>query len=584
MPIDPALVRPDHALCVYAEPLASGRRVVVVGDASIGLGSLLVGLGARVVHIYDPNAERARTSGESGRGVAVRALPPEGFEVRDGAFDLAIVPDLAAVGDPPALLSRLRRLVGSQGAVLVASKNPEVGSGGIAYEELYDLVALQFANVRMVGEVPFAGVTLAELGEMDEDAQVSVDTQLGPEDRTPHVFIALGSQDDLRLEAYALVQLPQGAPERRDERQDAVLRAALAEQTLRAELLERQLEDAHVHTQRAATEADAVRLRRIAELEAHVSAIEARGGEQFVRAERLAQEAGALEEEVTRLRQRAIELEEQTSDYKRMRAHSEVELSAMRASFAEVEERLAVALAELDTVRAAADVPQIDPDAVARLALRAEAAEAQAAQLEADLENIAEVHAEELAQLEAGLRERARASQQLEHEIVRRERLVKELVSALEEAHVPAPHVHIPEAAPAPAGESDEAAEARREAQALKDKLDHLALELARREAEIESRGWKVAELEERLAMKAAEAPRGEVKNDDLAQKLARTEAELDALRQALTQEHEARARVESGEALAKAHAELARQATLIEQLSRELDARDRRPQPHATE
>jgi hypothetical protein len=126
-------------------------------------------------------------------------------------------------------------------------------------------------------------------------------------------------------------------------------------------------------------------------------------------------------------------------------------------------------------------------------------------------------------------------------------------------------------------------AEARREAQALRDRLDALALEVARREGEIEARGWKIAELEERLAMKPA-APEPAADQGDLAQRLARAQGELDALRQALTQEHEARARVESGEALAKAHAELARQATLIEQLSRELDARDRRPQPSAPE
>ena len=52
--------------------------------------------------------------------------------------------------------------------------------------------------------------------------------------------------------------------------------------------------------------------------------------------------------------------------------------------------------------------------------------------------------------------------------------------------------------------------------------------------------------------------------------------AELNALRQALTQEHDARMAIESGEELARARADLARQAVLLEQLARELEARDR--------
>ena len=40
-------------------------------------------------------------------------------------------------------------------------------SVAVDYYELYDLVALQFAHVRMIGLVPFVGVALAELGLED---------------------------------------------------------------------------------------------------------------------------------------------------------------------------------------------------------------------------------------------------------------------------------------------------------------------------------------------------------------------------------------------------------------------------------
>ena len=49
-----ATVNLAHALCVYAEPLAARRRVVVVGDSSLRLDARFLALGARTVHVYDP--------------------------------------------------------------------------------------------------------------------------------------------------------------------------------------------------------------------------------------------------------------------------------------------------------------------------------------------------------------------------------------------------------------------------------------------------------------------------------------------------------------------------------------------------
>jgi hypothetical protein len=119
------------------------------------------------------------------------------------------------------------------------------------------------------------------------------------------------------------------------------------------------------------------------------------------------------------------------------------------------------------------------------------------------------------------------------------------------------------------------------ENQALRDRLDGLAMDAARREGDAQAQAWRIAELEEKLAMRQPAAPPF-ASDGDADRQLNQAKSELDALRQALAQEHEARARLESGEALVKAQAELARQATLIEQLSRELDARDRvRPAEH---
>ncbi|MGH7283176.1 MAG: hypothetical protein ACRELY_16745 [Polyangiaceae bacterium] len=178
-----------RALCVYAEPLVAGKRLLVVGNASDDLGELLVDLGARLVHVYDADAKRVAAAKPS-RGVSVHVLPEHDFDVRDGAFDLAIIPDLSSISDRAALLARLRRIVGREGAALVASRNPSAvripaSDRSIDYYELYELVSLQFEAVRMIGQVPFTGVALVELGVEEEDADVSVDAQLAGEADPP---------------------------------------------------------------------------------------------------------------------------------------------------------------------------------------------------------------------------------------------------------------------------------------------------------------------------------------------------------------------------------------------------------------
>ena len=64
------------------------------------------------------------------------------------------------------------------------------GRGARLLRDALTLVALQFASVRMIGQVPFSGVAPVELGEADEEPAVSVDTQLIEENAAPEVYIA----------------------------------------------------------------------------------------------------------------------------------------------------------------------------------------------------------------------------------------------------------------------------------------------------------------------------------------------------------------------------------------------------------
>ncbi len=185
-------VHPLHALAVYAESLAAGARVAVFGDASLGLGAKLAELGARAVHFWDPDADRARNeAGRAPRGVAVHAYDEQDADVRP--IDLAIVSDLGLFDDASAIVRRVRRMVGEEGVAVIVAANAEAGhaptteprSHSFDYYDLFDLVAPEFESVRMVAQLPFQGVALVELGEEDEAPGVNVDTQLGESGRAP---------------------------------------------------------------------------------------------------------------------------------------------------------------------------------------------------------------------------------------------------------------------------------------------------------------------------------------------------------------------------------------------------------------
>jgi len=175
-----ATASPQQALAVYAEPLVAGRRVVVFGESDTGVAERLTELGARTVVSVAPGEDAG--------------------DLRPATFDLALVPDLGAFDDAATVLAVIRRVVGENGAALVAA-----AAEAIDYYELFDLVAREFVDVRMIAQVPFHGVALAELGTEDESPAVSVDTQLVGQAREPDVFVALASQRGASLDPYAIV-------------------------------------------------------------------------------------------------------------------------------------------------------------------------------------------------------------------------------------------------------------------------------------------------------------------------------------------------------------------------------------------
>jgi hypothetical protein len=455
------------ALAIYAEALVAHRVVAVLGDASTGLGSLFVELGARSVHVLDPDADRARDAAEqSPRGLVVRPLGHDPVPLR--GVDLLVVPDLGLFDDPDGILELVARMASETGVALVAATNrdatPEGSSRTFDYYELFDRVAREFECVRMIAELPFEGVALAEFGQgADEAPAVSVDTQLADENRTPQAFIALASQRDVSLDPYSIVQLVPATPVYRPE---------------------------------------AVNDGAVAELE--------------------------------------VALAEQTRQLARMSS-------------------------ELEQERAAAEAGRIAALKVQEIERRADVAERSLSALEEELAGRAGA-GDEHARLEEALRERAQAVQSLEVELARRDRMVRELVETLDEAAVTA----AASAATATDGRQEDIQY--EEIARLRDRLDVLALDLARREADARAAGWSIAELERRLAQAAQPST-----DPALERQLAGALDELDALRRALVQEHEARLKAESGDELARARAEIQRQSALLEQMAHDLESRRER-------
>jgi hypothetical protein len=574
-----------QALAAYVEPLAADRRVAIFGDASNGLAARLVDLGARSVFVWDPDAARARREADRApHGVIVRALAL-GVDVRvdagasRGAFDLALVADLELFDDAEDVVASVRRLVGEEGAAVVAAPNRDGGGdpGAFDYYELFDLVARQFDEVTMIAQLPFHGIALAELGEDDDDPpSVTVDMQLA-RDRAPEAFVALASQGGVRLDRYAIVELP--GPPVDEPVVDEATRVALEEALLRAASLEASLQTMR---DRAALAGD---------LEAAL----------VERTRQLVQ----LAEEVEQARA-ATEIERVTS--------AKLEEAARRAERAdaqleEVALRAARADAQLDELAVRAE----RAEAQLREALRrAERAEQALTAFEPEVVRLTEAHAAELARYEEGLRELASTVRGLEAELVRRERMVKELVDAVDEMaraasseHTLAPASLLPEPSPPAepfftpptsaelAGREDRAAlgksaptdleagalDALHEENArLRRQLDSLALDLARREGEAHASAWTIAELQRDLELAAQAPPPPPVldppptpeipgKLPDVQSLLSVALDEIDVLRQALAQEHAARQQAESNEELAKARAEIKRQAARLEEL-----------------
>jgi hypothetical protein len=247
----PSAIEPAVVLAAYTEPVASGRRVLFVGPASSALPERLIERGARLVHACDPEPVRLAEATAKNRdsSISYSSLGDGHFALRDGAFDLCIIED-AGISDPVPLLRRVRRALSARGVVVMVSGNPEVTTplmphrqGGVIsldYYALYDAVKAEFEHVRMLGQAPFVGYVVADFAP-EGAPEPSLDTAFLPGGaEEPELFIAIGSQQPVELDAFAVVQLPYRSVLQADaalDRGEALRDAREAEQEAKVKLV-----------------------------------------------------------------------------------------------------------------------------------------------------------------------------------------------------------------------------------------------------------------------------------------------------------------------------------------------------------
>jgi len=214
-----APIRPSIALAAFAEKFIEGRRVLVFGNALSPFWEQLIERGARLVHVCDSDASRVAEAAarNTSQNVSFAPLGGAGLAVRDGAFDVGFIDNLATFADPAQTAHKLKRALSPRGVAIVAAPNPDMEQplvGGavdagqkLDYYTLYDLVHREFPVVRMVGQMPFVGYSVAELAPA-EDPEPCLDAGFVPGGtEEPEWFVAVASHVDLEFEPFLVVQL-----------------------------------------------------------------------------------------------------------------------------------------------------------------------------------------------------------------------------------------------------------------------------------------------------------------------------------------------------------------------------------------
>ena len=302
-------LQPSAAIAAFAERVIEGRRVLLFGSAKHNLWTKALERGARLVHVCDPDLVRLSEAAARNTSALVSFAPlsnQASLALRDGAFDLGIVDNIAALGDIELILRQLRRALSPRGLAFITAPNPDVSEPllpdlavpvhALNYYTLYDVVRTEFPIVRMLGQMPFVGYTIAELAPLD-NPEPTLDAGFVPGGtEEPEWFVAAASAHPFEIDTFTVVQIP-------------VLEVLhdSSERQLREQLL------ASLSAERSAVE-------RLARLEAQHSQLAARAAESRneseleAQLERLKEELNRKEHWISSLEARAATADQRSDD------------------------------------------------------------------------------------------------------------------------------------------------------------------------------------------------------------------------------------------------------------------------------
>lgn len=313
-------------LGAYVAPHVDGRRVALIGDCRNGLAEQLAALAGRRIHAYDPKPERVATSVAEATRKAHSArisfnVLEDDLDFREGAFDVAVVPDLGIFDDAESVVALTESLVGQRGLVFFGVHNaPKDRAEPMGYYELYDLVSRRFEHVKMLGQASFSGSTIADFAA-DNEPQVTIDSSLMSQTAEPTHFIAAASGASIDLDPYTLVQLPGPLEEHTADARasaDELTRNAQSEAARRDELDQLKTQLARYEQLARDRKNNATQLSaRVAELEAelHTACDDAqeRHAEEKDRQRQQEHDAHVHQQDIDQMVERIAELEESAS-------------------------------------------------------------------------------------------------------------------------------------------------------------------------------------------------------------------------------------------------------------------------------
>ena len=189
----------DLALTVFLAPLATGRRVLWLGDPATG-GPEHLAAYADTIRVLDTSGRARRRR----RGTArVSLYHPGPLEFEPHSFDLAVIPDAAVVEGLAERLDELATIVGEDGFVVagVSTRRDEDA------KRLSESLLGAFREVRLLGQARFGGVALADLSSTLVEDVVVDGTLLGDDTEAIERVYGLAGDEIPRFEPYTLVQL-----------------------------------------------------------------------------------------------------------------------------------------------------------------------------------------------------------------------------------------------------------------------------------------------------------------------------------------------------------------------------------------